>query len=52
MNARAGMGGEGGGVLGLVFAGYATLASQSTYPIIAYSVANYRPHLSHFGANM
>ena len=29
-----------------------TLASQSPYPIIGYSVANYRPHLSHFGANV
>ena len=28
------------------------LASQSPYPIIVYSVANYRPHLSHFWANM
>ena len=27
------------------------LASQSPYPIIVYSVANYRPHLSHFRAN-
>ena len=27
-------------------------ASQSPYPIIVYSVANYRPHLSHFWANM
>ena len=37
-----------GGVLGLTFAGYVPLASQSPYPIIVYSVANYRPHLSHF----
>ena len=28
------------------------LASQSPYPIIVYSVANYGPHLSHFWANM
>ena len=35
----AGRGG-GGGVLGLIFAGYAPLASQSPYPIIVYSVAN------------
>ena len=42
----------GGGVLGLIFAGYLPLASQSPYPIIVYSVANYRPHLSHFWANM
>ena len=41
-----------GGVLGLIFAGYVPLASQSPYPIIVYSVANYRPHLSHFWANM
>ena len=34
------------------FAGYVPLASQSLYPIIVYSVANYRPHLSHFWANM
>ena len=39
-------------VLGLIFAGYVPLASQSLYPIIVYSVANYRPHLSHFWANM
>ena len=41
-----------GGVLGLIFAGYVPLASQSLYPIIVYSVVNYRPHLSHFWANM
>ena len=40
------MPGEGGGRL--IFAGYVQLASQSPYPIIVYSVANYRPHLSHF----
>ena len=37
-----------GGVLGLIFAWYVPLASQSPYPIIVYSVrsvANYRPHL-------
>ena len=34
--------------LGLVFAGYVPPASQSPYPIIVYSVAKYRPHLSHF----
>ena len=38
----------GWGVIGLIFAGYVPLASQSPYPIIVYSVANYRPHLSHF----
>ena len=45
-------GGRGGGVLGLIFAGYVPLAFQSPYPIMVYSVANYRPHLSHFWANM
>ena len=40
------------GVLGLIFAGYVSLASQCPYPIIVCSVANYRPHLSHFGSNM
>ena len=39
-------------VLGLIFAGYVPLASQSPYPIIVYSVTNYRPHLSHFWANI
>ena len=42
----------GGEVLGLILAGYVPLASQSTYPIVAYSVANYRPHLSGFWANI
>ena len=42
----------GGGVLGSSFAGYVPLASQSPYPIIVYSVASYRPHLSHFWANV
>ena len=36
------------GLLGLNFAGYVPLASQSPYPVIVYSVANFRPHLSHF----
>ena len=40
--------GGGRGVPGLNFAGYVPLASKSPYPIIAYSVANYRPYLSHF----
>ena len=31
---------------------YVPLASQSPYPIIVYSVTNYRPHLSDFWANM
>ena len=42
----------GGAVLGLIFAGYVPLASQNPYPIIVYSVDKYRPHLSHFWANM
>ena len=43
----------GRGVLGLIFAGFVPLASQHPYPVIVYSVANYRPHLyGHFGANM
>ena len=42
----------GGGVLGLIFAGYVLLASQIPDPVIVYSVANYRPHLSHVWANM
>ena len=42
----------GGWVLGLIFAGYVPLASQIPYPVIVYSVANYRPHLSHVWANM
>ena len=41
-----------GGVLGSGFAGYVPLASQNPHPIIVYSVANYRPHLSHFWANV
>ena len=32
---------EGGGVLGLIFGRYVLLGSQSPYPIIVYSVANY-----------
>ena len=43
--------GGGGGVLELSFARYGA-ASQSPYPIIVYTVASYRPHLSHFWANM
>ena len=42
----------GGGVLGLMFAGYVPLASQSPYPIIVYFLANRRPHLSHFLENV
>ena len=41
------------GVLTLIFAGYVPLASQQCpYPIIVCSVANYRPHLTHFWSNM
>jgi len=40
------------GVLGSIFAGYVPLASLKPYPIIVYSVANYRPHVSHFWANI
>ena len=42
----------GGGLLGLMFAGYVPLASQSPYHIIFYFVANYRLHLSHFLENV
>ena len=42
----------GGGVLGSIFAGYVPLASPNLYPIIVYSVANYRLHVSHFWANI
>ena len=42
----------GGGVLGSIFAGYVPLASPNPYPIIVYSVANYRPQVSHFWANI
>ena len=33
-----------------MFAWHVLLVSQSPYPIIVYSVANYRPHLSHVDA--
>ena len=36
------------GLFGLIFAGYMLLASQNPYPTIVYSVAKYRPHVSHF----
>ena len=42
----------GGGELVSVFAGYVPLASPNPYPIIVYSVASYRPHVSHFWANI
>ena len=35
----------GRGVLGLIFAGFVSLASQSPFPSIVYSVAKYRPLL-------
>ena len=38
----------GEGVLGSIFAGYVPLASQSPYPIVVYSVVNYRPILVTF----
>ena len=42
----------GGGVLGSIFAGYVPLASPDPYPVIVYSVASYRPHVSHYWANI
>ena len=42
----------GGGGVRSGFAGYVPLASQNPHPIIVYSVANYRPHLGHFWANV
>ena len=39
------IGGGGGWVLGLIFAEYVPLTSQSPYLIIVHSIANYRPHL-------
>ena len=46
--------GRGGGGVGIwvVLSGYVSRTSQSPYPIIVYSVANYRPYLSHVWANM
>ena len=43
-----------GEVFGSTFAGYVhvPLASQNPCPIIVYSVASYRLHLSHFWANV
>ena len=43
--------GRGGGVLGSILAGFVPLASPNPYPIIVYSVTNYRPHVSHLWAN-
>ena len=42
----------GGGVLGLIFAGYVPLASQNRYSFIVYFLGNYRPHVSQFWANV
>ena len=49
-----GEGGGGGRIRGLIFAGYVPLGSQSPYPIIVYSVANYRstPSLSILGKHV
>ena len=44
--------GEWRGVLGLMFAGYVPLASQSPYPIVVYFLATYRTHFSHFLENV
>ena len=44
--------GRDGGVLGLMFARYVPLASQSPHPILVYFSANYRPHLSHILENV
>ena len=59
LNTNPGGGGEGGegegrgaGVLGLMFAGYVPLASQSPHPILDCFSANYRPHLSHILENV
>ena len=41
----------GKGYLVQFFAGYVPLATPNSYPIIGYSVAKYRPHVSHFWAN-
>ena len=45
-------GGEGGRVLGWIFAGYVPLASQNPYLIAVFSVANHRPHIRQFWANV
>ena len=45
-------GGWGGGLVGLMFAGYVPLSSQSPIPIIVYILANYRPRFSHFLENV
>ena len=48
----SGPGGGGGATWINIFAGYVPLASQNPYPIMVYSVAYYRPHLSHSWANI
>ena len=47
----SGGGGGGGGrrLFGLIFARYVPLRSQTPYPIVVHSVANYRPILVTFG---
>ena len=42
-----GRGEGGGGLLGLIFAGYVAMASQNPYPFIVNSVAKCRAYLSH-----
>ena len=49
---RSGFMPGGGGVLGSIFAGYVPLASPKPYSIIVYSGANFKPHVSHFWANI
>ena len=44
--------GGGGGYLGQVLLGMCRWPLRTPHPIIVYSVANYRPHLSHFWANV
>ena len=39
-------------LVGLIFAGYVPLAPQNPNPIIVYSVAKCRPHLSNFRENV
>ena len=41
-----------GRLFGLIFTGYVPLTSQNPYPLKVYSVAKYRPHLSHFWENV
>ena len=46
-------GGGGGGVVAWVnFCWVCATCLSEPFPIIVYSVANYRPHLSHFWTNM